>query len=199
MLVMKLYINESKYNRDNFRLSGAVKSVYDSLSENVKDDIESILDAIEARFNVLGIDATRTTIDTFTAYRAKKLVDSLETAEQKRVVSLIINRFCASLGITPVVTDRPSKYGESIDKGDCRLIKICSESRDYTVVSGKIGDTGERCVMRPYGYWTAGGRRITSYVRVDKEVEYDSSGNPVFRQYSMDKHHRFWIESEDRV
>lgn len=76
---------------------------------------------------------------------------------------------------------------------------IFDEGRDYTLVSGKIGDTGEHCVMRSNGYWAAGGRRVTSYERVDKEIEYDKNGNPVKRQYSMDRQHRFWIETEDRV
>lgn len=79
------------------------------------------------------------------------------------------------------------------------MIKLQIEGRDYSVVSGRIGDTDERCIMRPYGYWTVGSRRITSYERVDKEVEYDKNGNPVFRQYSMDRQHRFWVESEDSI
>lgn len=67
-------------------------------------------------------------------------------------------------------------------------------------ISGRIEDTGERCVMEPTGYWIgANGRHITSYERVDKEIEYDRDGNPVKRQYSMDRQHRFWIETEDRV
>lgn len=66
-------------------------------------------------------------------------------------------------------------------------------------ISGRIEDTDERCIMRATGYWTGGGKRTTSYERVDKEVEYDDNGNPVYRQYSMDKKHRFWIETEDRI
>ena len=67
-------------------------------------------------------------------------------------------------------------------------------------ISGRIEDTNERCVMEPTGYWIgANGRRITSYERVDKEIEYDKNGNPVNRQYSMDRQHRFWIETEDRI
>ena len=66
-------------------------------------------------------------------------------------------------------------------------------------ISGRIEDTNERCVMEPNGYWVNNGRKITSYERVDKEVEYDRDGNPVKRQYSMDRQHRFWIETEDRI
>ena len=68
-----------------------------------------------------------------------------------------------------------------------------------SIISGKIEDTDERCKMEPNGFWTDGGRRVTSYVRVDKDIEYDKNGNPVKRQYSMDRQHRFWIETEDRI
>ena len=68
-----------------------------------------------------------------------------------------------------------------------------------STISGKIEDTDERCKMEPTGYWINNGRRVPSYVRVDKEVEYDKNGNPVKRQYSMDRQHRFWVETEDRV
>ena len=75
-------------------------------------------------------------------------------------------------------------------------MKIVVESK----VTGKIAETGERCVMEPTGYWVgANGRHITSYERVDKDIEYDKNGNPVKRQYSMDRQHRFWIETEDKV
>ena len=53
--------------------------------------------------------------------------------------------------------------------------------------------------MHPTGYWTSNGRRITSYERVDKEIEYTDDGSPVRRQYSMDRSHRFWVETEDEV
>ena len=66
-------------------------------------------------------------------------------------------------------------------------------------ISGRIEDTDERCIMEPNGYWVNNGRKITSYIRIDKEIEYDRDGNPVRRQYSMDRQHRFWIETEDRV
>lgn len=67
-------------------------------------------------------------------------------------------------------------------------------------ISGKIAETGERCVMRPIGYWVADkGRRVTSYERVDKDVEYTDDGTPVRRQYSMDRQHRFWVETEEEV
>lgn len=67
-------------------------------------------------------------------------------------------------------------------------------------ISGRIEDTNERCLMEPNGYQIgANGRKITSYERVDKEIEYDKNGNPVKRQYSMDRQHRFWIETEDRI
>ena len=62
---------------------------------------------------------------------------------------------------------------------------------------GTIAETGERCVMQSNGYWTGeGGRRITSYHRVDKP-DLDEKGNRVYRQYSMDRQHRFYLEAED--
>lgn len=66
-------------------------------------------------------------------------------------------------------------------------------------VKGKIAETGEPCVMRANGYWTGGGRRTTSYVRVDKNIEYNEDGMPVIRQYTMDRNHRFWLETEDVI
>ena len=78
--------------------------------------------------------------------------------------------------------------------------KYITSSREPGTVSGRIAETGEPCVMRMNGYWVgAKGRHISSYERVDKEVEYDEDGRPVFRQYSMDRQHRFWLESEDRL
>lgn len=78
--------------------------------------------------------------------------------------------------------------------------KYIRSEREVGVVSGRIENTDERCVMRMNGYWTGeGGRHISSYERIDKEVEYADDGTPVFRQYSMDRHHRFWIESEDKI
>lgn len=63
------------------------------------------------------------------------------------------------------------------------------------VISGTIEATGERCKMQSNGYWVgAGGRHITSYIRVDKD---EPEG--IERQYSMDRQHRFWIETEDKV
>lgn len=54
--------------------------------------------------------------------------------------------------------------------------------------------------MEPNGYWIGpNGRKITSYVRVDKDVEYNDAGEPVCRQYSMDRQHRFWAETEDGI
>ena len=54
--------------------------------------------------------------------------------------------------------------------------------------------------MRSTGYWIgARGQHITSYERVDKDVEYDDKGRPVYRQYSMDKHHVFYLETEDVI
>lgn len=62
---------------------------------------------------------------------------------------------------------------------------------------GTIENTGEKCVMQSCGYWVAGGgRRVTSYHRVDKP-DYNDKGERVYRQYSMDRQHRFWIETED--
>lgn len=67
------------------------------------------------------------------------------------------------------------------------------------MMKGTIETTGERCEMEATGFWVgAKGRHITSYVRTDK-AETDSEGRPVSRQYSMDRHHRFWIETEDRI
>lgn len=66
-------------------------------------------------------------------------------------------------------------------------------------IKGKLAETGEPCVMRANGYWTGGGRRTTSYERIDVDVEYDDRGKPVYRQYSMDKHRRFYVETEDEV
>ena len=74
------------------------------------------------------------------------------------------------------------------------IIKVCVYENN---VLGRIGNTGERCLMRPIGYWISNGRRVTSYVRVDKEIEYTDDGSPVRRQYSMDRSHRFWVETED--
>ena len=63
---------------------------------------------------------------------------------------------------------------------------------------GRIGDTVEKCVMQSYGYWVGeGGRHVTSYIRVDKP-DLNEKGEKVFRQYEMDRHHRFWLASEDR-
>lgn len=66
-------------------------------------------------------------------------------------------------------------------------------------VAGRIGDTNERCIMYPNGYWTMNGKRVTSYKRADKDIEYNDEGIPVDRQYSMDRHHRFWVETEDEI
>ena len=63
------------------------------------------------------------------------------------------------------------------------------------VISGTIYETGERCKMQANGYWVGErGRHITSYIRVDKD---EPTG--IERQYSMDRHHRFFIETEDKV
>lgn len=79
-----------------------------------------------------------------------------------------------------------------------RYIKSDYELVEPRSTKGTIAETGEKCVMRMNGYWVgAGGRHITSYERVDKKVEYDDRGNPVIRQYSMDRQHRFYIETED--
>lgn len=58
------------------------------------------------------------------------------------------------------------------------------------IIGGTIENTNERCKMVATGYWVGEkGRHITSYKRVDKE---DNR-----HQYSMDRFHRFWIETED--
>ena len=76
------------------------------------------------------------------------------------------------------------------------MLKLLIES----TIRGRIEDTNEPCIMSVTGYWTgSNGRKITSYERVDKDVEYDKNGNPVKRQYSMDRQHRFWIETEDSI
>ena len=63
------------------------------------------------------------------------------------------------------------------------------------VIGGRIENTEERCKMQATGYWIGeGGRHITSYIRVDKD---EPTG--IERQYSMDRQHRFWIETEDKV
>lgn len=75
-------------------------------------------------------------------------------------------------------------------------MKIIIESN----ITGRIAETGERCVMEPNGYWLGrNGRKITSYERVNKDIEYNDKGEPVHRQYSMDRQHRFWVETEDRL
>lgn len=83
-----------------------------------------------------------------------------------------------------------------------RYIKCYSENYNpnLPVISGRIENTDEGCKMQSNGFWVGqGGRRITSYIRVDKDFEYDSNGNPVLRQYSMDRKHRFWVETEDNI
>lgn len=78
--------------------------------------------------------------------------------------------------------------------------RYIASKREPGIVSGRLASTGEPCVMRINGYWIGGnGQHITSYERVDKEVEYNEDGDPVFRQYSMDRHHRFFLESEDNI
>ncbi len=55
-------------------------------------------------------------------------------------------------------------------------------------ISGTIAETGEKVKMIRTGYWIgARGAHITSYMRADgKDPDY---------QYSMDRHHRFWLEA----
>ena len=80
------------------------------------------------------------------------------------------------------------------------MIRYVKAEREPGVISGRIAETGEPCKMRMNGYWVGGGgKHISSYERVDKEVEYNEDGRPVYRQYSMDRHHRFWLETEDIV
>ena len=67
-------------------------------------------------------------------------------------------------------------------------------NNEVRLVSGRIADTGERCKMRPTGFWTGTDkngnyREITSYERADKE-------EPGY-QYSMDRRHRFYLETVD--
>lgn len=75
---------------------------------------------------------------------------------------------------------------------------IKSDKTPWHTTKGTIAETGEPCVMQPSGNWAgAGGRQITSYLRVDKP-DYNERGERVFRQYSRDRHHRFYVETEDR-
>ena len=63
------------------------------------------------------------------------------------------------------------------------------------VISGTIYETGEKCKMQSNGFWVGEhGRHITSYIRVDKD---EPEG--LERQYSMDRQHRFFIETEDKI
>lgn len=63
------------------------------------------------------------------------------------------------------------------------------------VISGTIETTGEKCKMQMNGFWIgARGRHISSYIRVDK-----NEPEGIERQYSMDRQHRFWIETEDKI
>lgn len=64
---------------------------------------------------------------------------------------------------------------------------------------GTIASTGERCEMRVNGYWISKGKHITSYERIDKPIEYNKRGAPVIRQYSMDRHRKFYVETEDEA
>lgn len=78
--------------------------------------------------------------------------------------------------------------------------KYIIASRENGTVRGTIAETGEPCIMRMTGYWIgARGRHISSYERVDKEVEYDDRGRAVYRQYSMDRQHKFYLETEDTL
>ena len=62
------------------------------------------------------------------------------------------------------------------------------------VIGGTIYETGERCKMQANGFWIGEhGRHITSYIRVDK-----NEPDGIERQYSMDRKHRFYIETEDK-
>ena len=52
---------------------------------------------------------------------------------------------------------------------------------------GRLAANGEKCVMQQYGFWVAaGGRKVTAWIRVDK---------PDNKQYSMDRHHNFYVET----
>ena len=54
-------------------------------------------------------------------------------------------------------------------------------------IKGTLAQTGEKCVMEANGFWIgARGRHITSYIRVDV---------PDNKQYSMDVHRRFYVET----
>lgn len=66
--------------------------------------------------------------------------------------------------------------------------------RDYSLTYGTLAETGEKCVMRMTGYWIgSGGRHISSYERVDQQE------TDIHRQYSMDRKHRFYVETEDKI
>ena len=63
------------------------------------------------------------------------------------------------------------------------------QDADFKRIKGTLAETGEQVEMVNNGYWIGyKGRHISSYVRVDK---LDTC------QYSMDRHHRFYLETED--
>lgn len=56
------------------------------------------------------------------------------------------------------------------------------------IYKGIISETGEHGLFQINGYWVmSGGRKMSSYIRVDKTEN---------RQYSRDRHNRFYIETE---
>lgn len=74
-------------------------------------------------------------------------------------------------------------------KKEERKEKNMKDLEDIPETKGRIEDTEEKCIMKSNGFWVGyKGTKITSYVRIDK---------PDNCQYSMDRHHRFWIETED--
>lgn len=63
------------------------------------------------------------------------------------------------------------------------------------IIYGTLSTTGEKCAMQANGFWYGErGRRITSYIRVDT---CEPAG--ISRQYSMDRKHVFYIETEDKT
>ena len=60
--------------------------------------------------------------------------------------------------------------------------------KNFKVYKGTIENTDEKCEMVCIGFWWWNHRKVSTYIRKDK---------PDRRQYSKDRHNRFWIETED--
>lgn len=72
------------------------------------------------------------------------------------------------------------------------MLNLYELKGDRKMTVGRLADTGERVEMQMTGYWVAGGgRHVSSYERVGGEPD------GKYRQYSMDRHHNFYVETED--